>query len=637
MTIDLAKSRLVAALTLSVASVGSLQAAPPAATAKGNTGPTVQTILAFQPVAKDVSIDRPEGSEIAKCSISMADNNSGYILRTGDGEILRIFRDTNNDRAVDQWSYFKDGGEVYRDIDTNKNERPDQCRWLNTAGTRWGIDTNEDGKIDQWKTISAEEVTAELVAALRDHDRARFERLLVSPKEIKALGLSEAKSQALAKKLEAATTGFAKFAAGQKLVTRESKWVSFGGFQPGIVPQGTEDSTADLMVYENVMAMVENDGKAQPLTVGALVRVGSNWRLIDLPLISEDTASANDYKPFFFAMPKVERADQQVNKPNEKMQQLMSELQNLGEITADTPPKTHERRVELLTELAEMAETPEMRAQWYQNLADMLSAAVQTGGYDAGIDKLKTLHDTLAADGKDEALAFYVKFRWLTAEHGQELAKPQADFAVIQKKWIADLTELVNAGKKYPDSADAMMELAIAQEFGGDETEALKWYDTIARDFPSSQVHRKAAGAKLRLTSVGKPIPLKGKMLNGAGAFDLSAHKGKAVLIQYWATWCEPCKADMPLLKELRSKFGKEFEVVGVCLDQDKKDAVSFLKQNDPRWPQLFEEGGLDSPLANELGIQTLPTMILVDKDGKVVNRNIRAQELEGELKKILK
>ena len=60
------------------------------------------------------------------------------------------------------------------------------------------------------------------------------------------------------------------------------------------------------------------------------------------------------------------------------------------------------------------------------------------------------------------------------------------------------------------------------------------------------------------------------------------------MLVQYWATWCEPCKADMPLLKELRAKFKDNFEVIGVCLDNDKRDMLAFLKENDPRWPQLY-------------------------------------------------
>jgi thiol-disulfide isomerase/thioredoxin len=245
------------------------------------------------------------------------------------------------------------------------------------------------------------------------------------------------------------------------------------------------------------------------------------------------------------------------------------------------------------------------------------------------------LQESLKSNPKDDELAFYVQFRSMTAEHGQALAASGADFPKIQTKWIDDLKAFVEAGKKYPDSADAMMELAIAEEFGGAEEEAIKWYDAIVKDYPSAPAHRKAEGAKLRLTSIGKSIPLQGKLINGT-SFDISQLKNKVVLIQYWATWCEPCKSDMPLLKELRSKF-KGFEVVGICLDNDKKAMAAFLQENDPHWPQLFEDGGLESRFAISMGIQTLPTMILLDKQGKVVNRNIRGEALEGELKKLLK
>jgi thiol-disulfide isomerase/thioredoxin len=110
------------------------------------------------------------------------------------------------------------------------------------------------------------------------------------------------------------------------------------------------------------------------------------------------------------------------------------------------------------------------------------------------------------------------------------------------------------------------------------------------------------------------------------------------VLIQYWATWCQPCKADMLQLKDLQAKYGKAgFSVVGVNLDTDKQDLATFLKENPLPWAQIYEPGGLDSRLANELGILTLPTMILVDKKGNVVNRNIHVTQIENDLKQQLK
>ncbi len=624
MAIEFSKPRLLSSFALSCLLGGSALAAP-------QPQYTPEQVLRLQPLQKEVQIDRPEGSKIAKCTVSAEKigGGTGYLLRDEGGQLLRKFVDTNGDNNVDQFSYYKDGVEVYRDIDSNFNKKIDQFRWLNTAGTRWGIDIDEDGKIDAWQSISAEEVTAEIVAAIRDRDRPRFERLLLTGKELKTLGIGKAKADLVAKKMEAAGASFGTLAAQQKLVTQETKWVSFGGNQPGLVPAGTEDSTADLFVYENVAAMVETNGKPQAVTIGTLVRVKDAWRLIEAPQITDDSVAEGEPKTTFFAVQRNQPAEQTAGRPSDKAQELMKILEGLGE-------QQHEEKAAIIEKLANQADTPEMRTLWYRQLADTLSAAVQTNDYTAGIEKLKAIQEKLKENASDSELAAYVQYRWMQAEHGQQLSMPNANFAAIQTSWMADLELFLEAAKKYPDSADAMLELAITQELAGEEEKALKWYDAVVKDFPKSTANRKAAGAKMRLTSIGKPISLRGKLIDNA-AFDLAKLKGKVVLIQYWATWCEPCKSDMPLLKELRTKFKGNFEVVGVCLDNNKAEMTAFLKENDPRWPQLFEEGGLDSRFANELGIQTLPTMILVDKAGVVVNRNIRAQELDGELKKLLK
>ena len=74
-------------------------------------------------------------------------------------------------------------------------------------------------------------------------------------------------------------------------------------------------------------------------------------------------------------------------------------------------------------------------------------------------------------------------------------------------------------------------------------------------------------------------------------------------------------------------------QIVGVNVDGTREQAAEFLKENRLPWMQLFEPGGLEaSPLANRLGVQTLPTMLLIDANGRVVNHNIRAAELNDAL-----
>lgn len=77
--------------------------------------------------------------------------------------------------------------------------------------------------------------------------------------------------------------------------------------------------------------------------------------------------------------------------------------------------------------------------------------------------------------------------------------------------------------------------------------------------------------------------------------------------------------------------------VLGVSLDNNVKDLNDCLAGNELPWPQIFEEGGMDNPPANQLGILTVPTMILVKQNGQVVNREIAPSNVEAEVKKLLR
>ncbi len=607
--------------------------------------PTVDQALKLAPIQKDVDYDVPTAAEVPKCTIKAEKLNgqTGWVVRSPSGQILREFVDTNGDNVVDRWSYFKDGVEVYRDIDENFNGKADQHRWLNTAGMRWGIDKNEDGKIDSWKMISAEEVSAEVVMAMRDKDPARFARLLLTPAEAKALNLSAAKSKQLNEKIANAPAAFSDLMRRQKVVGPNTQWVHFGGAQPGLVPAGGDNANGEVVAYENVVAMIETDGKDSQVSVGTLVKVGDVWRLIDAPVISDSSNKLADANGFFFQPngrnSEVSPTETAADGPNEKVQKMMDELSKLDEAVARAgteaeQSRIHDRRVELMLSIIDEIGDKD-HSQWVRQFADSVSAAAQSGGYPAGVEKLKAMLEKLEKNSDDPTLIPYVKYRCLTADYGAKLQKHEIDFVKIQSEWLDNLEQFVKDYPKAGDSAEALLQLGVAQEFAGQDEKAKKWYNQLVSDFDSTPSAVKARGALIRIDSVGRPMQLRAKMVTGQPE-DLAKYHGKIVLVHYWATWCEPCKTDFAQLKELYAKYGKGgFTLLGVNLDSNLSDATDYLSKNRLPWSQVWEQGGLDSRLANEMGILTLPTMILVDDKGKVINRNVHITELENDLKSL--
>lgn len=326
---------------------------------------------------------------------------------------------------------------------------------------------------------------------------------------------------------------------------------------------------------------------------------------------------------------------------DEKMQELLQKLEKLDEQAtratgSEAQAANVAERCDVLEKIAQAATTAEDRAQWLRNLAETISAAVQSGTMPDGIERLKALQGRFADERGSEDLAAYVQFRYLTALYNHDLQQEGVDFAKVQKRWLHNLKEYVANYPRSGDTAEAMLQLGTAEEFAGEEEEAKKWYGQIVENFPKSGSAAKAAGAMTRLDSVGKKISLKGASLTGK-TVDLAQFRKKAVLIQFWATWCGPCKEDMQQIKDAIAKYGKDgFAVISISLDDSKEKVAAYLKSNSLPWAHIYEPGGLDSRLANELGVLTLPTMLLIDADGKVVNRGINAAEIDREVKALL-
>ncbi|MBP7949227.1 MAG: redoxin domain-containing protein [Verrucomicrobiales bacterium] len=134
-----------------------------------------------------------------------------------------------------------------------------------------------------------------------------------------------------------------------------------------------------------------------------------------------------------------------------------------------------------------------------------------------------------------------------------------------------------------------------------------------------------------------KPLELSFTAVDGTEV-DLAKLRGKVVLIDFWATWCGPCMAEVPnVVKTYEKLHEKGFEIVGISLDneEDKEKLLSTTKEKKMTWVQHFDGKGWKNELAQKYGINSIPAMWLVNKKGMVVNFNARGG-LEANVEKLL-
>lgn len=220
----------------------------------------------------------------------------------------------------------------------------------------------------------------------------------------------------------------------------------------------------------------------------------------------------------------------------------------------------------------------------------------------------------------------------------EQLAPELAQFEALVAKY-PDAKEEERAGVMW---AKALLYIQVFEDFEGGAA-IVKSFKT---DFPGTEfaaksdeilgaIERDRQSQALRADLVvGAVFPgFEGKDLAGA-VVSTAALKGKVVLVDFWATWCPPCVAEIPSVVAAYGTYhAKGFEVIGISLDRDEAELKKFIEEQKMPWPQIFGDA---SDLAGKFGVESIPTTYLIDAEGKIAATDLRGDDLANKLGELL-
>jgi len=173
--------------------------------------------------------------------------------------------------------------------------------------------------------------------------------------------------------------------------------------------------------------------------------------------------------------------------------------------------------------------------------------------------------------------------------------------------------------------------------------EDFEFMDSMAVVFEKSVPESKYTGllstklTALRTLAVGQPAPDISLPTPEGQTVALSSLKGKYVLVDFWASWCGPCRQENPNVVRMYQKYkDKGFEIYGVSLDESKDKWVNAIAKDKLTWPHVSDLKGWNSSAAVKYNIQAIPQTLLLDKEGKIIAKNLRGKPLEDKIASLL-
>jgi len=139
-------------------------------------------------------------------------------------------------------------------------------------------------------------------------------------------------------------------------------------------------------------------------------------------------------------------------------------------------------------------------------------------------------------------------------------------------------------------------------------------------------------------TATGKPAPVFELPNTQDKKISLSSFKGKYVLVDFWASWCQPCRAENPNVVAAYNKYkNKNFTILGVSLDENKKQWLAAIQKDNLKWQHVSDLSGWNSSVVSLYNIKSIPSNVLIDPQGNIVARDLRGVDLENQLSNLIK